>query len=159
MDVRTGIGYDIHRLAPERTLVLGGVTVPYSLGLAGHSDADCLLHALCDALLGAVGEDDIGSHFPDDDPANAGLSSERFVRRALDLVHTAGYVVSNVDCILFAEKPRLGETKSAIRENLARMLALPRDRIAVKAKTGEHVGAIGRGEAIAALVSVLVVRE
>ena len=159
MDVRTGIGYDIHRLAPGRPLVLGGVTVPYSLGLAGHSDADCLLHALCDALLGAVGEDDIGSHFPDDDPANAGLSSERFVRRALDLVHTAGYVVSNVDCTLFAEKPRLGETKSAIRENLARMLALPRDRIAVKAKTGERVGAIGRGEAIAALVSVLVVRE
>ncbi|MEW6368005.1 MAG: 2-C-methyl-D-erythritol 2,4-cyclodiphosphate synthase [Acidobacteriota bacterium] len=159
MDVRSGVGYDIHRLVQNRALVLGGVAIPYSLGLDGHSDADCLLHALCDALLGAVGEDDIGSHFPDDDPANAGVSSERFVIRALELVRGAGYAVSNVDCILFAEKPRLGETKAAIRENLARILALPRDRIAVKAKTGERLGPIGRGEAIAALVSVLVTRE
>ncbi len=158
MDIRTGIGYDLHRLAKNRRLVLGGIEIASTLGLDGHSDADCLLHALCDALLGSIGEDDIGTHFPDTDPAYAGASSKRFVIDAADMVRQKGYRISNVDCIIFAEAPRLGAIKPDIRRELARMLGIPEDRIAIKAKSGENVGVIGRSEAIAAMVTVLIIR-
>lgn len=159
MEIRTGIGYDLHRIAADRPLILGGLKVPAPFGLAGHSDADCLLHALCDSLLGAVGADDIGTYFPDTDPANAGADSRRFVRHALDMVRARGYRISNVDCVIMAERPRLGPLKPAIRESIEGMLGLPEGSVGVKAKTGEGVGAIGRGEAIAAMVTVLLVRD
>lgn len=159
MQIRTGIGYDLHRIAADRPLVLGGVKVSAPFGLAGHSDADCVLHALCDSLLGAVGADDIGTYFPDTDPANAGADSRRFVRHALEMVRARGYRISNVDCVIMAERPRLGPLKPAIRESIEGMLELPEGSVGVKAKTGEEVGAIGRGEAIAAMVTVLLIRD
>lgn len=159
MDIRTGIGHDTHRVTAGRLLVLGGVEIPSAVGLEGHSDADCLLHALCDALLGAVGAGDIGEHFPDNDPRYRGAASSIFVTRAHEIVRERGYTLSNVDCIVFAERPRLGEHKRAICESIERILGLRAGRVGVKAKSGEGVGAIGRGEAIAALVTVLITKE
>lgn len=159
MDIRTGIGHDTHRVTAGRPLILGGVAFESDVGLEGHSDADCLLHALCDALLGAVGAGDIGEHFPDNDPRYRGAASSIFVTRAHEIVRERGYTLSNVDCIVFAERPRLGERKRAICESIERILGLPAGRVGVKAKSGEGVGSIGRGEAIAALVTVLVTKE
>ena len=158
MDTRIGIGYDLHRLVAGRALTLGAVRIPYDRGLLGHSDADVVLHALCDALLGAVGQPDIGELFPDHDPAWKDADSRGFVREALARVHAAGYVVSNVDLIVHAQQPRLGPHKGRIRDALAQLLALAPDRVGVKATTNEGLDAIGRGEAIACWASVLLTR-
>jgi 2-C-methyl-D-erythritol 2,4-cyclodiphosphate synthase len=156
---RTGLGYDSHRFDPDRTLVLGGVTIPDAPGLAGHSDADVALHAITDALLGAIGQDDIGELFPDTDPTLAGADSAQFVARAMELVADAGYTVANCDITILAEAPKLKPHKPAMRESVAAMLGVEPSAVAVKAKTNEQMGAIGRGEGLAALAAVLLCQK
>lgn len=152
---RTGIGYDIHRLAEGRPLVLGSVPVPFERGLLAHSDGDVILHALCDALLGAAGQPDIGELFPDTDPRWSGADSRQFVTEALARVRSAGYDVGNVDIIVHAERPRLLPHKPAIRAALAELLGVPLSAVGLKARTNEGLDAIGRGEAIGCWVSVV----
>ncbi|MGL4462037.1 MAG: 2-C-methyl-D-erythritol 2,4-cyclodiphosphate synthase [Planctomycetia bacterium] len=156
MNYRVGLGHDTHRLGADRSLILGGVCVPHSSGLVGHSDADVLLHALTDALLGAVGAGDIGEWFPDDDPANAGRDSADMLLHIYKQAVLPKATVVNVDCILFAQQPKLTPHKPAIRRRLAELLGVDETRVNVKAKTGEKVGPIGRLEAISAEVIVLV---
>lgn len=156
--MRVGIGHDTHRLADGRPLLLGGVRVEHARGLVGHSDADVVLHALTDALLGAAGLGDIGDAYPDTDPAYKDCDSSRFVRDTLDRLNQGGWRVVNVDVIIFAQQPKLGPVKAAIRDNLARLLGLDAGAVNVKAKTGEGVGAIGRAEAIGCQVAVLIDR-
>jgi len=148
--VRTGIGYDIHRLAEGRKLILGGVEIPFEKGLVGHSDADALAHSICDALLGAACLGDIGTHFPDSDSAFAGASSMELLSTVVALVRARGYQVGNVDSVILAERPRLAPFIQSIRDGLAGVLGVAVDRVSVKAKTCEGLGSVGRGEAIAA---------
>jgi 2-C-methyl-D-erythritol 2,4-cyclodiphosphate synthase len=154
--MRVGIGHDTHRLGPDRPLILGGLRVPHARGLIGHSDADVVLHALTDALLGAAGLGDIGDAYPDTDPKYRDCDSALFVRETLERLNQKGYRVVNVDVTIFAQEPKLGPIKAAIREHLAAMLGLALDAVNVKAKTGEQVGSIGRGEAIGCQVAVLI---
>ena len=155
---RVGLGHDTHRLAPNRPLILGGVRIEFDRGLLGHSDADILLHAVTDALLGAVGLGDIGDAFPDTDPAFAGIDSAILLGRALERVFAAGWRPVNLDCTIFAERPKLAPYKPAIRQRLAELVGLPFEAVNVKAKTGELVGPIGREEAMSADAIVLVER-
>ena len=154
--MRVGIGHDTHRLESGRPLWIGGVQVPSDRGAVGHSDADVLLHAVTDALLGSGGLGDIGQWFPDTDPQYAGADSSRFVEIARDELAGLGLTVVNLDVIVFAESPRLAGFASAIRERLAMLLETDIDRINFKAKTGEGVGPVGRGAAIEATAAVLV---
>ena len=153
--LRVGIGYDLHRLVDGRPLVLGGVTVPSEKGLAGHSDADVLAHAITDALLGAVARGDIGRHFPDTDPQWKGASSMAMLAHAVTLAREAGFDVVNVDAVVIAERPKLAPYLEAIRASLAAVLGIEAGRVSVKGKTNEGVDAVGRGEAMAAHASVL----
>ena len=146
--MRVGIGHDTHRLAPGRPLLLGGVRVPHDRGLVGHSDADVVLHALTDALLGAAGLGDIGDAYPDTAEAFRGADSARFLAETLARLNQGGWRVVNVDVIVFAQEPKLGPVKAAIRASLAELLGLDAGAVNVKAKTGERVGHIGRAEAI-----------
>ncbi len=155
-DMRVGIGHDTHRLVEGRPLILGGVRVPHTRGLVGHSDADIVLHAVTDALLGAAGLGDIGDAFPDTDPVNAGRDSGVFLEAALDRLAERGWYPVNVDVILFAQEPKLGPVKAEIRRNLAGLLRLDPGQVNVKAKTGEKVGAIGRAEAMSCQAVVLI---
>lgn len=155
MRYRIGIGYDIHRVCPGRPLILGGVRIENEAGLAGHSDADVVLHALCDALLGAAGLGDIGELFPDTDPKYAGADSRQFVAEVVRQITQAGYSVSNVDIVVHAERPRLGPLKARIRQSVADLLHLPPSAIGIKATTNEGLDAVGRGEAIACWVAAL----
>jgi 2-C-methyl-D-erythritol 2,4-cyclodiphosphate synthase len=154
--MRVGIGHDTHRLAPGRPLVLGGVRVEHPRGLEGHSDADVVLHAVTDALLGAAGLGDIGDAYPDSDPAFAGADSRLFLSHTLARLNRAGWRVVNLDVIIFAQEPRLGPVKGQIRDSLARLLHLGPDAVNVKAKTGERVGAIGRAEAMSCQAVALI---
>lgn len=156
--MRIGIGYDIHRFEEGRPLVLGGLTLPGESGLGGHSDADVLLHAVIDALLGAAGLGDIGRHFPPDDPQWAGASSLDLLSRALAGVREAAFEVESVDSTVIAERPRLSPHVPAMRERIARALGVGPERVNVKATTNEGIGAIGRGEGIAAM-AVALLRE
>ena len=156
--MRVGIGHDTHRLEAGRPLILGGVRVEHTRGLAGHSDADVVLHALTDALLGAAGLGDIGDAYPDTDPIHKDADSAVFLRETLTRLNRAGHVVVNVDVIVFAQEPKLGPIKSAIRANLARLLGIGEGEVNVKAKTGERVGHIGRAEAISCQVVALIDR-
>src|SRR5258708_60468 len=133
---RVGVGHDTHRLAPNRPLILGGVTIEFDRGLLGHSDADILLHAVTDALLGGAGVGDIGDAFPDADPAYAGIDSAILLRGALERVHASGWRVVNLDCTIFAQRPKLAPYKAAIRRRLAELLGAPVEAVNVKAKTG-----------------------
>ncbi len=144
-EVRTGLGWDVHRLAAGRPLVLGGVTVPFELGLEGHSDSDVLAHAITDAILGAAALGDIGVHFPDSDPQWQGCDSLVFLRRARDLAEEQGYRIVNVDSTVVLERPKLNDFRDAIRERLAETLRLEKDRISVKFKTAEKMGPVGEG--------------
>ena len=153
--MRIGIGYDIHRTAQGRKLVLGGVEIPYVRGLEGHSDADALLHAICDAMLGALGEGDIGMFFPDTDPQYENVSSLVLLKRVWEIVSKRKCKVYNVDTVLIADEPKIGPFKDAMKENISRILKVSRDKINIKATTSEGVGTIGRGEAIAAQAVVL----
>ena len=155
---RVGLGHDTHRLAPDRALILGGVRIDFDRGLLGHSDADILLHAVTDAILGAAGLGDIGDAFPDTDPAYAGIVSAVLLARALERVRVAGWRPVNLDCTIFAQRPKLAVQKPAIRRRLAELLSLPVEAVNVKAKTGEHVGPIGREEAMSADAVVLLCR-
>jgi len=147
--VRVGQGYDLHRLEPDRRLILAGVTVPFEKGLAGHSDADVVFHAVIDALLGGAGLGDIGEHFPDTDPDYKGLDSAVLLQLTLKKLRDAGFVPANVDVTIIAEKPKLSDYKPAMRENLAEQLDLDQTTVNIKAKTNEGLGPVGRGEAIA----------
>jgi 2-C-methyl-D-erythritol 2,4-cyclodiphosphate synthase len=154
--MRVGIGHDTHRLAPGRALILGGLRLEHPRGLVGHSDADVVLHALTDALLGAAGLGDIGDAYPDTDPAYRERDSRFFVTDTLRRLAERSYRVVNVDITIFAQEPKLGPLKARMREGLAELLALDTDAVNVKAKTGESVGAIGRAEAIGCQVAVLI---
>ncbi|MFI5004159.1 MAG: 2-C-methyl-D-erythritol 2,4-cyclodiphosphate synthase [Solirubrobacterales bacterium] len=147
----SGIGYDCHRFAPERRLILGGVEIPHERGLEGHSDADVLTHAVIDALLGAAGLGDIGEHFPDTDERYRDADSLVLLETALTLVIAGGFEVVNVDCTVLMEAPKLTPHRQEIRECLARTLGLAATRVNVKATTGEGMGFVGRGEGVAAL--------
>jgi 2-C-methyl-D-erythritol 2,4-cyclodiphosphate synthase len=148
--MRVGIGFDIHRFGAKRPLRLGGVEVLKSKGLIGHSDADVVLHAVCDALLGAAGLDDIGEHFPDTDPALRGADSADLLGRVATMVARAGFVVVNVDCTVMAERPRLAPFRGPMRQRIAGLLGLPAGAVSVKFTTLEKLGALGRAEGIAA---------
>lgn len=154
--MRVGLGHDTHRLEAGRPLVLGGVRIDHPRGLAGHSDADVVLHALTDALLGAAALGDIGDAYPDTDPRWFNADSWLFLEETLVRLNRAGFAVVNVDVIVFAQEPKLGPVKAAIRDNLATLLGVSTDRVNVKAKTGERVGHIGRAEAIGCQVVALV---
>lgn len=148
--MRVGIGHDTHRLGDGGPLRLGGVEIPHDRHLIGHSDADVLLHALTDALLGAAALGDIGELFPDTAAENHGRDSAEMLRLAYDEVQRAGYQIVNLDCIVSAQRPKLKEHKEAIAERIASILGVPVENVGVKAKTGEHVGIVGREEAMVA---------
>ena len=154
---RIGHGIDAHRLAPGRPLWLGGVRVPYERGLEGHSDGDALLHAVASALLGALGDGDLGSHFPPSDPAWAGAASGTLVARVLERVRARGLVVANLDATVIAEQPRLAPLRAAMVESIAKLLGVPLDRVNVKLTSPDGLGAIGRADGIAAQAVVLLV--
>ncbi|HZN27188.1 MAG TPA: 2-C-methyl-D-erythritol 2,4-cyclodiphosphate synthase [Burkholderiales bacterium] len=154
--MRIGQGFDIHALVPGRKLVLGGVEIPYERGLAGHSDADALLHAITDALLGAAGLGDIGTHFPDTDPRFRGADSRQLLREVAVLISRNGMRVVNIDSTIIAEAPKLAPHIARMRQNIAADLGVAIGAISVKAKTAEHLGALGRGEGIAAQAVALV---
>ena len=156
--MRVGLGHDLHRLAAGRTLVLGGLAIEHPFGPVGHSDADVLLHAVTDALLGALGLGDIGEWFPNTDPRWAGADSVQFAKAALAEVEKNRWEIANIDATVFAEKPNLKSHKTAIRQKLADVLEISFDKVSVKAKSGEQVGPIGREEAIAADAIVLLCR-
>ncbi len=156
---RVGVGVDSHRFRSDGVLVLGGVEIPGSPGLDGHSDADVLVHAIVDALLGAIGAGNIGTHFPNTDPAWRGAASSRFLEHAIGLVREAGFRVGNVDATLVAEEPALSPHFEAMRRSLAGMLHVPPADVSVKATTAERMGALGRREGIACVAVVMLVGE
>lgn len=158
-EYRSGLGWDVHRIAPGRPLIIGGVTIPSEFGLEGHSDADVLLHAITDALLGAAALGDIGMHFPDSDPAWKGADSIRFLAHALDLVRARGYVLVNVDSTVIIERPKLKDYRAPIREKVAAVLQLDLDRVSLKFKTAEGVGPVGEGRSAEAQAIVTLRRE
>jgi 2-C-methyl-D-erythritol 2,4-cyclodiphosphate synthase len=157
--MRIGQGFDVHRLVEGRALVLGGVAIPHARGLDGHSDADVLAHAVADALLGALGDGDLGTHFPSSDPAWRGASGAQLLEPVLKKLAAAGLRIANVDTTLVAQEPRLSPHQGAIRAGLARMLSAPEASVSVKLKSTDRLGSIGRGEGIAAQAVVLLVAE
>ena len=156
--LRIGIGYDVHAFADDRELVLGGVTIAHERGLAGHSDADVLVHALMDAVVGALREGDIGRLFPDTDPAYRGISSLELLSRVAALASERGYTVADADCVVALEEPKVSPHREAMRDAMAAALGVERDRIGVKATTTEGLGFTGRGEGVAAWAVVLLER-
>lgn len=158
MPFSIGQGYDVHRFAEGRRMVLGGVEIPFDRGLDGHSDADVLLHALCDALLGAAGLGDIGHFFPNTSEAWKDADSRDLLREVVDRIGAEGWAVGNVDCVVIAEAPKVGPHIPAMKEGLARLLHCPPARIGIKATTNERMGSIGRGEGVGALAVALLRR-
>ena len=154
--MRIGQGFDIHALAEHCKLIIGGVTIPYERGLAGHSDADVLLHAICDALIGAAALGDIGKHFPDTDPRYAGIDSRKLLREVRQLLQIHQFRIVNIDATVIAQAPRLAPHIGAMRENIAADLGIVVGDVNIKAKTAERLGAIGRGEGIAAEAVALI---
>lgn len=154
--MRTGIGYDVHRLVTGRKLILGGIEIPFEKGLLGHSDADVLVHAVCDALLGSVGLGDLGLHFPDTDPQYQDISSLTLLAQTNAMVRKKGFVICNIDTIVFAETPKIGPYRESMQKNLARTLEIISSCINIKATTTEGLGIIGQGEGIAAMSVVMV---
>ena len=155
-EYRTGLGWDVHRIGPDRPLILGGVTIPAEFGLVGHSDADILLHALTDAVLGAAALGDIGMHFPDTDPEWKGADSTQFLQHAVKLARQQGFELVNVDSTVVLERPKLKDFRLPIRERLAAILQLPLDRVNVKFKTAEKVGPVGEGRSAEAQAIVTI---
>jgi 2-C-methyl-D-erythritol 2,4-cyclodiphosphate synthase len=154
--MRIGIGYDVHRLVEGRKLVLGGVTIPFEKGLLGHSDADVLIHAACDALLGAAGLGDIGLHFPDTDPKLKDISSMIILSKTYNLLKEKGFTVINLDSTIMAEEPKIAPFRATIQKNIARAIEIEPKCVNVKATTLETLGMLGRGEGIAALCIALI---
>ena len=159
IDFRIGHGYDVHRLVPNRDLVLGGVTVPYEYGLLGHSDADALLHAVMDAILGALAEGDIGMHFPDSDPRYSGVASTVLLREVIAVAEARGYSVGNIDATVVAQRPKLMSYVPQMREVIAKTVGIPTECVSVKATTEEGLGFTGSLEGIAAHAVVLMKRK
>ncbi len=153
---RIGFGFDAHRFSEGRMLVLGGVEIPFELGLSGHSDADVLTHAMCDALLGALGEGDIGTLFPDTDSRYRGASSLFFLSEILKLVSGGGYEIENIDCVIVCEKPKIAPHVPAIKESLSRATGLSAEALGLKATTTDRMGFTGRGEGIASYAVALI---
>ena len=158
-ETRTGLGWDVHRLAAGRRLVLGGVTIPFELGLEGHSDSDVLAHAITDAILGAAALGDIGMHFPDSDARWKGCDSMVFLQHARELAGERGFRIVNVDSTVILEKPKLKDYREAIRDCLAGVLGVERDRVSVKFKTAEKVGPVGEGRSAEAQAVVTLERD
>jgi len=157
-EIRTGLGWDVHRIAPGRPLILGGITIASDFGLEGHSDADVLAHAITDAILGAAALGDIGMHFPDTDPRWKGCDSLVFLRHALDLAKQKGYSLINVDSTVILERPKLKDYRETIRQSLAAALGLELDRVSVKFKTAEKVGPVGEGRSAESQAIVMLQR-
>jgi 2-C-methyl-D-erythritol 2,4-cyclodiphosphate synthase len=159
MNIRIGNGFDVHALVAGRKLILGGVAIPFDRGLDGHSDADVLLHAVCDAILGALALGDLGAHFPDTDPRWKGVDSRKLLRHVVSLATADGWRTGNLDTTLIAQAPKLAPHVAAMRANLAADLGCDVGEVSVKATTTERLGFAGRGEGIAALATVLLVRS
>jgi 2-C-methyl-D-erythritol 2,4-cyclodiphosphate synthase len=155
--MRAGIGYDVHRLVYDRRLVLGGVTIPFEKGLLGHSDADVLVHAICDALLGAAGLGDIGVYFPDTDPEYKDIGSLKLLEATCEMLKSRGYVINSIDSTVFAEKPKISPYRDRMKAEIARAAGIDETLVNVKATTTEGLGMIGKGEGIAAICIALVV--
>ena len=158
MDIRTGNGFDVHAFGPGTSVTLCGVAIPFDRGLVGHSDADVGMHALTDAIFGALAEGDIGQWFPPSDPGWKDAASEVFLRKAVERARDRGYTLSHLDCTLICEAPKVGPHAPAMREGLARIAGVEPDRISVKATTSERLGFTGRGEGIAAQAAATVTR-
>ena len=158
MEYKTGIGYDIHRLIEGRKLFLGAIEIPYSKGLFGHSDGDALIHALCDALLGALALGDIGEHFPDTDPKYQGIASSELLKAVKELVDKSGYKINNIDAVIIAQEPGLTPFKKQMKQKLCALLDLNADCLNIKAKTNEGLDAVGKREAIACYAMVSLVK-
>jgi len=155
-EYRTGIGFDVHAFAENRKLIIGGIVIPFEKGLAGHSDADVLLHAICDALLGSLALGDIGKHFPDTDPKFKNADSTRLLTEVYKLVETKGYELVNIDSVILLEKPKISPYIEKMRERIASILNSDIDKISVKATTTERLGFTGREEGVAAMATVLI---
>ena len=158
MPIRIGHGYDVHRLVEGRKLMLGGVTIPFARGLDGHSDADVLLHALCDALLGSLSLGDLGIHFPDTDPRYKDSDSLELLKRVLNMVKEKGFSIGNIDATVIAEQPKISGYIDQMKDTIAQTTGIDREQISIKATTTEGLGFVGRGEGIAAHAVVLVER-
>jgi 2-C-methyl-D-erythritol 2,4-cyclodiphosphate synthase len=156
--IRIGIGYDVHQFVEGYPCILGGVEIPSEKGLKGYSDADVLLHAICDALLGAAGEGDLGRHFPEGDPKWKGISSLRLLEEVASILSQKGYYAVNIDSVIIAEKPRVAPFVDPMKENISRRLSIDPTAVSIKATTNEKIGFIGRGEGIAAQAVCLIER-
>jgi 2-C-methyl-D-erythritol 2,4-cyclodiphosphate synthase len=154
--LRVGFGFDAHKFGEDKKLILGGVEIPFESGLTGHSDADVLTHAICDALLGAMGEGDIGANFPDSDPKYKGISSMVFLSDVLKLLKERGYGIQNIDSVIVCEKPRILPHVPAIKEKLSQITGLPESELGIKATTTDRMGFTGRGEGIASYAVALI---
>jgi len=157
--IRIGHGFDLHQLVVGRKLILGGIEIPHQMGLLGHSDADCLIHALSDAILGALALPDIGHYFPDDDPAYRDLDSSLILQKAISLTKEKGFSVGNVDLTIIAQRPKLKDSIPAIRSNLSSLLQIEPDCVGIKATTHEKIGSLGREEGIAAHAVCLLYKQ
>lgn len=146
--MRVGVGYDVHQLVEGRKLFLGGIEIPFHKGLLGHSDGDVLIHAICDALLGAIGEGDIGTHFPDSDNSIKGIESVKILHHVADLAHKKGYTIVNIDAVVAAQEPKIAPIRDAMRKNIAAIVGIGDDRISIKGKTTEGLGFVGKKEGI-----------
>jgi len=154
--MRIGMGYDVHRLVDGRKLVLGGVTIPFERGLLGHSDADVLIHAVCDALLGAAGMGDIGQHFPDTDSKYKDMISLKMLARVYDMIRSQGFVIENIDSTILAEAPKIAPYKEEMKKNIAHAVEIDMKRINIKATTTEGLGVFGKGKGIGAMSVALI---
>jgi 2-C-methyl-D-erythritol 2,4-cyclodiphosphate synthase len=156
---RLGFGYDVHRLVLDRPLILGGVQIPHSLGLLGHSDADVLVHAVIDSILGALSRGDIGQHFPDTDPVYKGMDSLHMLRKVVEWMKEDGFLVNNMDSTIIAEKPKLATYIKEMRDNLARVMEISTDQVSIKATTSEGLGFCGRQEGMSAYAVACLIRS
>lgn len=159
MKMRVGMGYDVHRLVPNRKLILGGIEIPHTLGLLGHSDADVLIHAICDALLGAANMRDIGYHFPDTSDETLDMDSKIILRKTIELIATKGYRLGNIDATVCAERPKINPHVPAMKAKMAEVIGCDEDQISIKATTTERLGFTGREEGISAYVVVLIEKD
>ena len=155
---RTGFGYDVHELVSSRLLIIGGIQIPHSKGALGHSDADVLLHAIADALLGATASGDLGQHFPDADPQYKDMSSKDILKYVFNLILEKGYQISNIDSTIVLQEPKISEYIPEMRSQIADMLKLSVEEVSVKSTTTEHLGFVGRGEGIEAFATVLIIK-
>jgi 2-C-methyl-D-erythritol 2,4-cyclodiphosphate synthase len=159
LDFRTGIGFDVHAFADNRKLIIGGIEIPFKKGLAGHSDADVLLHAICDAMLGALGLGDIGKHFPDNDSAYKNADSSLLLKRVYELVSGKGYAISNLDTVLILQQPKISPYVEKMRNRISEILSCDIEQVSVKATTTEGLGFTGREEGIAAMATILLKKK